>query len=172
MKPNAIFAFFSTVIGDWIKFWGRPLINKSRIRSSQTCVMASFILGNAIESCLHERKQRRQLLDAWVCMKKSSKSFVYWKCTFISFFFFFIYLLPSRWSTVMTYTCSASAITHSDIWQLTYCLGWGDLGFRSPGVCFQVVWWQLWETWWLTENCCSSHQQKNLDVFKNPAAVP
>lgn len=108
-----------------IKFQRRLLINKRRIRSSKTHVIASFILHNVIERYLHERKQKSQPLDAWVCLKTSSKSFVYWKCTFISFFFkfFLIYLLPSRWSTVMTYTCSVSAITHSDIWQLTYCLG-------------------------------------------------
>lgn len=77
-----------------IKFWGRSLINKSRIRSSKTCVMAYFILANVIESYLHEREQKRQPLDACVCVKKSSKSFVCLKYTFISFFFFYNFCPP------------------------------------------------------------------------------
>lgn len=83
MNPNAIFVGFL----EWllIKFQGGPLLDKSRIRLSKTCVMASFILSNVTE-----RKQERQTLHAQVCLKKPPKRSVRWKCTFISLFFFFL----------------------------------------------------------------------------------
>lgn len=73
-----------------IKFQGRLLLDKSRIRSSKTCVMASIILSNVTE----RKKKKANLIHPGLLEKVTLKDLYVGNVPFFFFFFFNIFCPP------------------------------------------------------------------------------